>query len=116
MPGRFIGVPEVPEGALTEVQVSLFNSLKENVELLTGTRGENDLASLALVRSDVAVNQLGQQDMARVSARGEGFTISGQDVASLTDFSRLINDVQILANDLVRTRDAFDRLVRSLGG
>ena len=116
MPGRFVGTPEIPDGALLDWQAVLFSAIKENVELLTGTRGESDLASRAIVRGDFTVQQLGQQTMTTVSAKGEGFTISSQDVAGLDDYGLLINDVQELANDLFRTREAFDLLVRQLRG
>lgn len=116
MSGRFVGVPEVPDGAIVDWQSALFSSLKENVELLAGTRGESGLASRAIVRGDLTVAQVGQQTMAVVSARGEGYTITGQDVASLEDYARLINDVQELANDLYRTRAALDLLIANLKG
>ena len=116
MSGRFVGTPEIPDGALLDWQAVLFSAIKENVELLTGTRGEADLASRAIVRGDLTVQQLGQQVMTTVSARGEGFNISSQNVAGLDDFGLLINDVQELANDVYRTREAFDLLIRQMKG
>lgn len=116
MANRFTALPDVPDGVLRDWQSVLFSGMKENLELLTGTRGEQDLASRAIIRGDITVQQVGEQDMVQVSARGEGFNISGSDVAGLEDYGRLINDVQVLANDLYRTREALDRLIADVKG
>jgi len=47
---RFTGIPVVPTSGLSGLQANLFGALKENVELLTGTRGETGLTSRALIR------------------------------------------------------------------
>ena len=117
MAGVFVGIPEVPDVGLADWQGILFSSLKENLELLTGTRGETGNASAALVHGDVTVTALGTQKMHTVTTSGtDGFTISAQEVASLAAFRNLRNDVQELANDLVRTRNAFDKLLTEMKG
>jgi len=52
--------------------------------------------------------------MTRVSATGSGFTISGTQVAGLEDFSRLISDVQKLANDVANIRATLNALIQQL--
>jgi len=117
MPGRFIGIPNVPNVGLQDWQGILFNSLKENVELLTGTRGETDGFSRAVVQGDVGINNLGPQGMHTVTTSGDdGYTLSGQDVAALSAMRNLRNDVQALSNDLIMTRRAFDALLDALKG
>lgn len=118
MPGRFIAVPNIPPDTseLKDWQAGLFSAVKENVELLSGTRGEADLLSRAIIRGDITVVQLGGQLMGRVSASGAGYTISSVDVASLESHLALREDVQVLANDLYATRLAFDLLIRNLKG
>jgi hypothetical protein len=117
MAGRFVGIPEVPNIGLQDWQGVLFGALKENVELLTGTRGESGGFSKAVSRGDVGVNKLGTQDMHTVKTEDvDGYTISSQDVAALTAFRNLRNDVQSLANDLIKTRRAFDALMDDLKG
>jgi len=117
MVGRFIGIPEVPNIGLQDWQGILFGSLKENVELLTGTRGETDGFSRAVVQGDIGVDNLGTQDMHTVTTSGDdGYTLSGQEVAALSAMRNLRNDVQGLANDLVRTRRAVDALLDALKG
>lgn len=113
---RYIAVPEIPDSGLTDVQAQILSAIKENVELLTGTRGEGDLDSRAVARGDVTAKKVGLQNMSQVSAKGSGFTISGSDVASLAEFSKLIDDVQQLANDLFITRQALDLIIGNLGG
>jgi hypothetical protein len=113
---RFSAVPSVPQGGLTDWQAVLFSSLKENVELLIGARGEADLASRAIVKGQITVNEASQQNLLRVTAEGKGYTISGQNVADLDDVGKLIKDVQELANDLVYTRNVLNTLIRQLKG
>ena len=54
--------------------------------------------------------------MQQVSAKGTGFTISGQEVASLDDVSKLILDVQTLAADVADMRATLNFLIRQLKG
>ncbi len=117
MARRFIALPEVPAEGLDEWQAALFSAVKEDVELLIGSRGEPDGASIAVTRGDVRVNQLGTQTMHSVTLSGDdGYTISGQDVAALTALRNLREDVQALANDLFRTREALDILIKTMRG
>ena len=117
MSTRYAAIPAVPQGQLSgAATVVLISSLKENVELLTGTRGEDDNASKAIAVSQVQQSTLGVQNMLQVSAQGQGFTVSGQQLASFSDFVKLINDVQILANDLAETRTALNNLLGQLKG
>ncbi len=113
---RHVATPEVPN-TLLDWQAVLFSAIKENVELLTGTRGESDLASMAIVRGDITVQQVGNQVMGSVTTSGDdGYTISAQDVAALSAFRNLRTDVQRLANDLATTRRALDLLIRNVTG
>ena len=78
MAGRFVATPEIPTavGALLDWQAVLFSAIKENIELLTGTRGEADLASRAIVRGDINVKQVGTQVMHTIATVSpQGFTI-----------------------------------------
>jgi hypothetical protein len=117
MATRFTAIPEIPTSGIPEIQANILGSLKENVELLTATRGEFDLISRALARGDVTVKQIGLQDMGSVqNISPEGFTISSQDVAGLVAFRALKTDVQQLANDVFETRAALDKLIKDFGG
>jgi hypothetical protein len=90
--------------------------MKENVELLCGIRGEVDRASQAIVRSDIAIEQARTLTMRRVTAEGKGYTISGQNVADLDDFAKLVVNVQDLANDVAYLRNVLNGLIAQLKG
>lgn len=54
----FIPVPPVPFAGAADWQVRTIGALKQNVELLCGLRGEQDLASAALFKGDLYVNPI----------------------------------------------------------
>ena len=62
---RFTSVPAVPQGGFTDYQTVLIGAVKENIELLTGLRGEADVVSKAITQGQVTVNQMGQQRCSR---------------------------------------------------
>jgi len=117
---RFTGIPTVPTSGLPELQANLFGALKENVELLTATRGETDLASRALLRGDITAKRGGSQVMGSVqNISPDGYTgphVDANQIASLAAFRALQQDVQTLANDLYYTRQALDLLIENFGG
>jgi hypothetical protein len=113
---RFTAIPAVPQGGITDWQSVLISSVKENVELLTGLRGETDLASKAITQGQITLLEQPDQNMKQISAKGSGFTISGQEVAGLDDYGLLITDVQTLANDLAYTRAVLNALIKQLRG
>lgn len=112
----FSAIPSVPNQNISEWQSNILAALKENVELLTGQRGNAGAGNQAVIRGQVRVNQITAPTFTRVNATGQGYTISGQNVAALDDFGKLINDVQLLANDVATLRLAFNTLVAQLKG
>ncbi len=117
---RFTSVPAVPQGGFTDYQTVLIGAVKENVELLTGLRGEVDTVSKAVTQGQVTVNEMGQQKLQQTSAKGTGsvITISGTayELANLDDFRKLILDVQTLAGDVAEMRATLNFLLRQLKG
>lgn len=113
---RYTAIPAVPVVGVEEWQSQLLNALKENVELLTGTRGEPDLASVALNRARVSVPVPPAQTMTRVSAGGGGIIVSGANVPTLGDYNLLLSDVQKLANDVAVLRATVEALILQLKG
>ena len=117
---RFTGVPAVPQGGFTDYQTVLIGAVKENVELLTGLRGEVDTVSKAVTQGQVTVNEMGQQKLQQTSAKGTGsvITISGTayELANLDDVRKLIVDVQTLAGDVAEMRATLNFLLRQLKG
>ena len=117
---RFTSVPAVPQGGFTDYQTVLIGAVKENIELLTGLRGEADVVSKAITQGQVTVNQMGQQKMQQVTAKGDGstITISGTayDLANLDDVRKLIVDVQTLAGDVAEMRATLNFLIKQMKG
>ena len=54
--------------------------------------------------------------MKQVSAKGAGFTISGQEIPSLEDYNKLRQDVQTLSEDVRITRAVLNTLITQLKG
>ena len=113
---RFTAVSAIPQEGISPYEFLIYSQIKENVELLTGLRGEVDTVSKAVTQGQVTVTSLPEQNMRQVTAQGDGFTISGDDVAGLADVVKLINDVQELANDLAETRSYVNAILTQLKG
>lgn len=111
---RYVAIPAVPLAGVEEWQARLLNALKENVELLTGARGEPDSASAAVNLSRLSVDTPPAQVMRQVSARGSGVTISGANVPLLEDYNQSLADLQRLANDVAALRATVEILIRQL--
>jgi hypothetical protein len=113
---RFTAIPSIPSGTVTDWQSQLLNALKEDVELLCGIRGEADLQSAAVTKGNIGVKSAPTPTFTRVSATGNGYTISGQRVPDLDDYGKLISDVQLLANDVANLRATVNTLISQLKG
>lgn len=111
---RFTGIPALAQSGLEEWQFRVLSALKENVELLTGTRGERDGASQALTKGAVSVASAPSATISSLSAKGSGFTISGQTVPSLADYNALLRDTQTLINDVAALRATLNTLIADL--
>lgn len=111
---RFTGIPSLPQVGVEEWQYRVLTAMKQNIELLIGTRGEQDLSSRALLKSSVAVVSTPEPSIRAVSAVGSGFTISGAQVPSLADYQALVRDVQLLVNDVAALRATVNTLISQL--
>ena len=133
---RFTGIPSLPQSGVEEWNLRTLNAIKQNVELLTGTRGENDRASQALLRSQFTVNPAPLPSLTSVapitvpnsiayinvtpSATGIAVPVAG--TLGWTSFlSPLVNnafasaqDVQRLANDVAQLRAIMNTLIQQL--
>ena len=121
MPRKFTGIPNIPTEGLTDWQSQVFNAIKENVELLCGNRGETDLYSAAIIKGDIRVSSVSNQDMQQVTAVGRTWTSisglpAGESLADGPDFVNLAKDVQTLANDVAVNRLALNTLIGQLKG
>lgn len=111
---RFTGIPSLPQVGVEEWQYRFLSAMKQNVELLIGTRGEQDLSSRAVLSSSVKLPAAPEPSIRAVSAVGSGFTIGGAQVPSLADYQALVKDVQTLVNDVAQLRGALNTLLSQL--
>lgn len=113
-PPRFSAIPSIPQQGMTDWQFSTLNAMKDNIELLTGARGNT--AGVAITKGAVTVVDAPAQSMQRVTAEGTGYTISGVTVPSLDDYGKLVSNVQQLANDVASLRTTLNTLINQLKG
>ena len=100
MAARFTGIPAIPTTDMADWEAQVFHSIKENVELLCGSRGEGDEASKAVTKGNISVSSMEQQDMRVVSG--------------IVDLADLVDATQVLANDLAEQRDTLNTLIEQL--
>jgi hypothetical protein len=108
----FASVPSIPLSGLNSWQYTTFNALKTNVDLLIGAQGNGVLRAVTPAKLTVA--NAPPQTMTRVTAEGVGFTISGVTVPSLDDYTKLVVNVQQLANDVAEVRATLNTLIQQL--
>jgi hypothetical protein len=109
---RFVGVPSVPL-TIDPATARILLSLKENVELLTGQRGETDAASTALLAGTITA-PTASSTFQTMTARGAGVVINNVAVPTVTDYLKLLQDVSRLANDVATLRTALNTLIVQL--
>lgn len=105
-------LPSVPQVGVPEWQFQFLNNVKQNVEILTGQRGNTGYQ--AIIGGQISVLPIGDLAMRQVTAQGTGYTISGQNVAGLDDYSKLIVDVQTLIGDVAYIKDVVNALISQL--
>ena len=108
----FSAVPTIPLSGLSDWQYATLTSLKTNVDLLIGSQGGGQLR--AVTPAKLTVTTAPSLTMTRVTADGVGFTISGVSVPSLDDYTKLLVNVQQLANDLATVRNTLNVLIQQL--
>jgi hypothetical protein len=113
---RFTGIPAIPFTGLDPAQARVLSAIKENVELLTGGRGEEGQTSRALTRGQINLRPIPQPAFGNITAQADGFNIQGADVVSLSDYRRALDDIQRLARDVEVLRQYVDTLTKQLRG
>lgn len=108
----YAALPAVPQVGIPEWQFQFLNNVKQNVEILTGQRGNTGFQ--AIVSGQVGIQPMGDLNLRQVTATGAGFTISGVNVASAEDYAKLIVDVQTLIGDVAYIKDVLNALITQL--
>lgn len=113
---RFTPIPAIPTSSMSDWQFNTMSAMKENIELLTGSRGEKDGTSRALTTGAVTVKEAPAQTLPRITAQGNAVNISGATVPDMSDYAELLKNVQMLANDVTAIRDTLNTLISQLRG
>ena len=130
MATKYSAIPALPDAGVDQWQAFMLDSIKENIELLTGTRGEAGQDSKAITKAQLTVNSPPAQEMTNANAAGAGtavitgFTINGNavtitgqaSVPVLDDYNLLVLNVQQLANDVAGLRATVEILIAQLKG
>lgn len=111
---RFSPIPQIPHEGMGPLQYELLNTMKENLDLLTGGRGEIGVENQAVTRGQVRVQPASEQTTPRVTATGSGFSIEGSTVPTLDDYAQLLTDVQGVMNDIAALRNTLNTLIQQL--
>lgn len=111
---QFTTIPQVPHEGLGPLQYQLLNTLKENVEILTGTRSGAALDNRAITTGQVGVQPVGTLTSPRITASGAGSSIDGTSVPTLEDYAQLMADVQGVMNDVATLRATLNTLIQQL--
>lgn len=111
---QFQGIPALPMEKMPQWQYDLLLAIKEDLEILMGQRGPGR----AITNDTVGVVPEERQLMTQLSARGDFYAIdtgSGIiNVPQLSDYVKLLNDVQQLASDVARIQQAFNALLTNM--
>lgn len=114
MAGRFSPIPDPAPSEVGSWQFGMLMAMKENVELLTGFRGENDGASQAILKSSVTVQPV-QQTQTFIQAQGFGTpSPNGTLVPTLDDYALLLADVRRLAQNVATLQETLNLLITQL--
>lgn len=107
---QYRGIPTVPNDKLPQWQYDLFTALQENQEIMMGQRGPGRVVT----NDSIGVEPANRQLMTLISARGDGTTSAASGVPLLSDYVKLLNDVQQLAVDVAKIQQAFNALLTNL--
>jgi len=113
---RFTAIPNPPQTEMSGWQYQMLTTMKENIELLVGSRGEKDGASRAVTKSSVTVTQAPTQTMRQITAQGAAVNVNGAIVPAIDDYVELLKNVQTLANDVASLRETLNNLITQLRG
>lgn len=110
---RFYGIPAVPLENIDPMIARVLSALKENVELLTGLRGEVDADSAAVTVGQITAPYV-ENEFDGLTAKGAGLRLDNDTVPQFSDYIKLLNDVQLLAYDVAVLRSTVNTLLAQL--
>lgn len=110
----FTAIPSVPQVGLQPWQYFFYNAIKENLELLTGSRNGTSVGNRAVTSDQITVNPAPEQQMKKITATGSAVQIDKVTVPTAEDYATLMSNVQALANDVANLRETVNVLIKQL--
>lgn len=113
---QFPAIPALPQVGLQPWQFFFYNAVKENLEMLNGSRNGVDSSNQSITKGQITVAAPPTQNMTKVTAEGAAVQIDKAVVPSAEDYAKLLSNVQTLANDVANLRSTVDALITQLKG
>lgn len=98
----FSSIPPVPQAGLQDWHFRYLDSVKQNVEQLTGQR-RSDRGAAAVLRGDI--------DATPAPSLSAAVQFSGAATVTYTDFRNLLSTVNALINDVESIRQTVNTLI-----
>jgi hypothetical protein len=111
---QFQGIPPIPIEGLPQWQYDALAAIKENLEILMGTRGPGR----AVTNDAIGIEPQDWQQMTQIASRGDYYAIttgSGTfNMPTIGDYTLLLNDVQQLATDVATIQSVLVALLGNM--
>lgn len=111
---QYQSLPAIPNEKIPQWMYDLLTAVKEDLEIIMGTRGPGR----AVTNDSVTVKPQQWQTMTQISAQGDyvnsaaGLAANG--CPTIADHIKLMNDVQNLATDVAKLVDGFNTLIAQI--
>jgi len=115
---QFPAIPSLPQVGLQPWQFFFYNAVKENLEMLNGSRNGVDSSNQSVIKGQITVAAPQTQNMTKVTAEGAAISLKDEktSVPTAEDYAKLVGNVQTLANDVANLRATVELLIQQLRG
>ena len=116
---RFAAIPNIATEGIPDEQALALTAMKENLELLAGTRGGRSRGMRAVLKDEIKIEGISPNlsrpiGTKQMTVQGQGYEINEVQVPSMTDFVRLANDVVETKQDIVALAEELSEIRRAL--
>lgn len=109
---QYQGIPSIPDGKISDQTLhDILAAMKEDLEIMMGARGEGR----SVTNDTLGVVAKDWQVMKQIQSRGDYTTVNTSiQVPVLTDYVKLLTDVQQMAVDLATVQLVLNTLIRNM--
>ena len=107
----FQAIPDVPLEGLNQALYSLLSAMKENLEIMMGVRQSGVKAVMSDAVTTLIADNITQVRRSAQGAYTHYTSFSTMDVVSVTDYVKLLDDVQQVINELVLLQRQVNDLI-----